>query len=48
MDNVILSPHVAGFTPDYDRRSIDLFTRNLRRYLEGRSLLNRVDTGVGY
>jgi len=48
MDNVILSPHVAGFSPEYDRRSIDLFTRNLRRYLEGRSLLNQVDTEVGY
>jgi phosphoglycerate dehydrogenase-like enzyme len=48
LDNVILSPHIAGFTPDYDRRAIDVFTRNLRRYLEGRPLLNLVDRDAGY
>ena len=48
MDNVILSPHVAGFTPEYDRRAIDLFTANLRRYLEGQALINVVDCRRGY
>lgn len=48
MDNVIISPHVAGFTPHYDRRAIDLFTRNLRRYLEGRPLLNTVNSEREY
>jgi phosphoglycerate dehydrogenase-like enzyme len=48
MDNVILSPHVAGFTPEYDRRAIDLFTANLRRYLEGQKLINTVDCRRGY
>lgn len=48
LDNVILSPHVAGFTPLYDRRAIDLFTRNLRRYLDGRQLLNVVSREQGY
>ena len=48
MSNVIISPHVAGFTPRYDERATDLFTRNLRRYLEGRPLLNLVNKDVGY
>lgn len=48
MDNVILSPHVAGFTPEYDRRAIHLFTTNLRRYLEGQTLVNLVDCRRGY
>ena len=48
LDNVILSPHIAGYTPEYDRRAIDLFTQNLRRYLTGRPLLNLVNKQVGY
>ena len=48
MDQVILSPHVAGFTPKYDRRAIDLFTANLRRYLDGEPLMNVVDCRRGY
>jgi phosphoglycerate dehydrogenase-like enzyme len=45
---VILSPHVAGFTPEYDWRAIDLFATNLRRYLEGQKLINVVDCRRGY
>jgi phosphoglycerate dehydrogenase-like enzyme len=48
MENVILSPHVAGFTIHYDERAADLFAENLRRYLAGEPLLNRVDRGRGY
>ena len=48
LDNVILSPHVAGFTPHYDQRASDLFAENLRRYLAGEQLLNLVDKGAGY
>jgi D-2-hydroxyacid dehydrogenase (NADP+) len=43
MDNVIISPHVAGFTPHYDDRATDLFAENLRRYLAGEPLLNLVN-----
>jgi phosphoglycerate dehydrogenase-like enzyme len=42
MENVLLSPHVAGFTPHYDDRATALFAENLRRYLAGEPLLNRV------
>jgi phosphoglycerate dehydrogenase-like enzyme len=48
LDNVILSPHVAGFSPHYDERASDLFAENLRRYLTGQELLNLVDKEAGY
>ncbi|MCP4424954.1 MAG: D-2-hydroxyacid dehydrogenase [Chloroflexi bacterium] len=48
MDNVILTPHVSGFTPHYDERATDLFAENLRRYLAGESLLNLVNRNEGY
>lgn len=43
MSNVLISPHVAGFTPYYDDRATALFAQNLRRYLAGQPLLNVVD-----
>jgi phosphoglycerate dehydrogenase-like enzyme len=46
--NVILSPHVSGFTPHYDERAMDLFAENLRRYVAGEPLLNVVDLSRGY
>jgi phosphoglycerate dehydrogenase-like enzyme len=48
MENVILSPHIAGSTPHYNARAADVFAENLRRYLAGEPLLNQVDWGVGY
>ncbi len=43
MENVILTPHVSGFTPHYDERAVDIFVENLRRYLSGKPLLNLVN-----
>ncbi len=48
MENVIISPHVAGFTPHYHDRVFGVFSQNLTRFLEGRPLLNRVDREAGY
>jgi phosphoglycerate dehydrogenase-like enzyme len=48
LDNVILSPHVSGFLPSYDDRCTELFAQNLRRYLDGASLVNLVDRAAGY
>jgi phosphoglycerate dehydrogenase-like enzyme len=48
MESVLISPHVAGFTPRYDERAVALFAQNLARYLEGRPLLNLVDRSRGY
>jgi phosphoglycerate dehydrogenase-like enzyme len=48
LENVLISPHVAGFTPHYDERAAQLFARNLARYLAGEPLLNLVDKSRGY
>ena len=48
LENVLLSPHVAGFTPRYDERAVALFAQNLARYVSGQSLLNLVDKTRGY
>ena len=48
LENVILSPHIAGFTLRYDERASDLFAENLRCYLAGAPLLNLVDKARGY
>jgi phosphoglycerate dehydrogenase-like enzyme len=48
MDNVIISPHIAGGTPRYMELAVDLFCENLRRYLAGEPLRNVVDTKRGY
>jgi len=48
LENVILSPHVSGFTLRYDERACDLFAENLSRYLTGEPLLNLVDKERGY
>jgi phosphoglycerate dehydrogenase-like enzyme len=48
MENALLSPHVAGFTPHYDERAVALFAENLARYLNGQPLLNLVDKKRGY
>ena len=48
MPNVIVSPHAAGRTPQYDRRALALFLDNLRRFLSGGALRNVVDLERGY
>ena len=48
MDNVLISPHVAGFTPRYDERATALFVENLGRYLSGEPMLNLIDKARGY
>ena len=48
LPNVVLSPHVSGFTPHYDERAMTLFAENLRRYVAGEPLLNVVDVQRGY
>ncbi|MFQ3534961.1 MAG: D-2-hydroxyacid dehydrogenase [Aggregatilineales bacterium] len=48
MENVILSPHIAGNTARYNERAVDLFAENLMRYLKKKELLNRVDLASGY
>lgn len=48
LDNVIITPHIAGFTRDYHDKAALVFKENLRRYLENRPLLNQLDRSKGY
>lgn len=48
MPNVILSPHVSGFTPYYSERAADVFGENLRRYVAGQTLINLTERSRGY
>jgi phosphoglycerate dehydrogenase-like enzyme len=48
MENALISPHVAGFSPRYDERAAALFAQNLARYIAGEPLLNLVDKELGY
>lgn len=48
MENVIITPHVAGTTPLYYDRAIVIFKENLQRYLKGEPLINLVEKKKGY
>lgn len=48
MPNVIITPHVAGFSTHYDERAVALFSENLMRYLAGLPLYNRINLDQGY
>jgi len=48
LDNLLLSPHSADHTPDWQQRSMQLFLDNFERYRRGEPLRNVVDKGRGY
>jgi D-2-hydroxyacid dehydrogenase (NADP+) len=48
MENVIITPHVAGLTPHYFERAADQLARNLARFQRGEELGNTVDVARGY
>jgi phosphoglycerate dehydrogenase-like enzyme len=48
MENVIITPHVAGLTLYYLDRLIDIFCENLKRFLNKEELVNVVDKTRGY
>ena len=48
LPNVILSPHIAGYSSAYDARAVALFAENLTRYLAGLPLYNQIDIAKGY
>ncbi|MEN8241319.1 MAG: D-2-hydroxyacid dehydrogenase [Chloroflexota bacterium] len=48
LPNVILTPHVAGFSPQYNQRANELFVENLYRYVANDPLLNLVDLTLEY
>jgi phosphoglycerate dehydrogenase-like enzyme len=48
MPNVLITPHVGGFSPQYDERATALFSENLLRYLAGLMLYNIINIDKGY
>ncbi|WP_391117267.1 D-2-hydroxyacid dehydrogenase [Psychrobacillus sp. L3] len=49
MDNVIVSPHVSSHSSQYVVRALDLFTKNLAKWIEGNNRMeNIIDLEKGY
>jgi phosphoglycerate dehydrogenase-like enzyme len=48
MPNVIVSPHSASTVVQENDRLVDLFIENLRRYFDGRPLVNLFDHARKY
>jgi D-2-hydroxyacid dehydrogenase (NADP+) len=48
LDNVIISPHVAGVTPYYWERMAKLFVDNFQKFLAGEEPSTKVDKERGY
>jgi phosphoglycerate dehydrogenase-like enzyme len=48
LENTILTPHMSGAFKGYNSACCALFAENLRRFVAGESLLNRVDRELGY
>jgi len=48
MENVVITPHVAGLSPEVPDRGKRLVVENVRRFCAGEPLLNVVDKKKGY
>ena len=48
LDNVLISPHVAGFSKRYDQNAMHLFIENIHRFIKNQPLLNQYDPERGY
>ena len=48
LDNVLITPHTAGGSPNRQDRIVNLFCENLKRLVAGRPLLSIIDKSKGY
>ncbi len=48
LDNVIVTPHVAGVFAGWERKAAEVFADNLARRLAGKPLANVIDPARGY
>ena len=48
LPNLVLTPHISGYMPNYFQKALALFEDNLDRYVHGRPLRNVVDKQLGY
>ncbi|WP_181350727.1 D-2-hydroxyacid dehydrogenase [Thalassobacillus sp. CUG 92003] len=48
-ENITITPHISGHSPEYLPRGFELFEKNLERYLEGNGdYINHIDVKRGY
>jgi phosphoglycerate dehydrogenase-like enzyme len=49
LDNVILTPHISGVSPQYTARAMEIITHNVNVFLSGQGeMINLVDMQTGY
>jgi phosphoglycerate dehydrogenase-like enzyme len=48
MENVVITPHTGGKSPENRKRSLAILVENLRRLRDGKPLINVVDKALGY
>ena len=48
LPNVLITPHIAGSSPHYNERAVEMFAENLQRFLAGLPVFNRYDRQRGY
>jgi phosphoglycerate dehydrogenase-like enzyme len=48
LPNVIVTPHIAGNSPELDERTFEILEENVGRYLAGQPLVNVVDKRLRY
>ena len=48
LDRVVITPHMAGSSPNAGDRSMKVFEENLERYLSGQKMPNEIDIEKGY
>lgn len=48
MEQVAVTPHISGNTPKYVERCAEILFPNIRRFIENKPLINRIDPGHGY
>ena len=48
LENVIITPHIAGWTPEYTNRVVDIFIENLKAFIDNKPMPTLVDKTTGY
>ncbi len=48
MENVLITPHIAGLFPNYWEEPTNIFIENFKRYIDGKQMINIVDKIAGY
>lgn len=48
LDNVLMSAHCADRTKDFQMSSLEFFVQNIKKYIAGDELDNKVDKTAGY